>query len=177
MRVTTTLSLALFALCACSSDDSSQTTTVSDLLIGIAQQDCNEAFQCEATYPGDSFAEDYGVNTTDCVQDSTDPDDIETIESDIADGTIGYDEDAAYACVTGIVYSSCADYWDNGTELPDACDVVFQGTVPDGGLCDVDLDCAGALSTCDLTQFICVEETGVAKTTNRHAAASLLRRR
>lgn len=183
--LTTTLvaaALAAAPLAACHDDDANDglgdpsAATASDLLASIALLDCQEAFSCSASYPGDSFADDYGGSINECVNDSVDGDDLATIDGDIADGVIGFDGDAATDCLNGIAYSDCVTYWDNGTELPDACDVVFIGTVVDGGACNVDFDCASVTAICDDLTSVCEEDDGFAAAKRHRAIRQLLRR-
>jgi len=181
--ITTTLVAAALAsspLAACHDDNDDlgepSAASASDLLASIATLDCQEAFSCSASYPGEDFDADYGPSVNACVTDSVDGDDLATIDGDISDGIIGYDVDAANDCLNGIAYSDCLTYWQNGTELPDACDGVFIGTVPDGGACNVDFDCASVTSICDELSAECEPDDSVAIAKRHRQVRQLLRR-
>jgi|MudIll2142460700_1097286.scaffolds.fasta_scaffold02728_5 hypothetical protein len=78
-----------------------------------------------------------------------------SIEAAIADGTIKYDADAAGACADSFGGTDCKF---GGFHEDNPCDGVFTGTVPTGGACVIDLQCAN-LGECVATSPSCDPDT------------------
>jgi hypothetical protein len=136
--------------------------TVDMYLQQMVMSDCGEAFTCMASFPttsGDTFAQDFGASVADCVTMESSFNPPATVASEIAAGKITYDGSAAAACVAGITYSTCADYWNTGGDYPAACDTALVGTVADGGACVVDFDCSNLQSFCESNK--CTVDTGM----------------
>lgn len=67
---------------------------------------------------------------------------FQAILDGVEDGTIEYDEDKAGACADSFRDQACEFAGLSGEPSP--CDDVFTGTVPAGGACVVDLQCANS---------------------------------
>lgn len=81
-----------------------------------------------------------------------DPAELDSLGNAIAAGTIIYDSGAAAACVEFISEQSCEFTGFNNDEDP--CDDMFTGTVPVGGACNFDLECADG-GDCEITDPNC----------------------
>ena len=68
-----------------------------------------------------------------------DLEDYGSVQAGVEDGTIKYDSGAAADCASSFGNTSCNF---PGFHQKDPCDDVFQGTVPTGGACVIDLQCA-----------------------------------
>ena len=129
---------------------SQQITTADQFLTASEDGDCKEAFTCMSSFvpagSGDTFADDWGTSLSDCENDS----DYNTqVEADITSGIITFNAADANACISGTVYpTSCATWWSDGADYPDACDTALKGSVADGGKCNVDEDCSNLDSYC-----------------------------
>ena len=131
----------------------------------LQQQDqkfCDEAFTCMSTFPATAttgtFADNFGSSSAQCQSDSAMYEMPAQVEAEITAGKIHYDASAAAACVAGITFGACADFWANGPTEPAACDTAMVGTVADGGACVVDFDCSNVMSICG-TAHTCVADT------------------
>lgn len=85
--------------------------------------------------------------------------DQQTLLAAIADGTVSYDAEAAARCVDFIAMQMCTF---PGFHVDSPCDDVFTGTVPPGGACFIDTQCAAGGTcnqdnpNCDTTTSCCV---------------------
>ncbi|HEV7559537.1 MAG TPA: hypothetical protein VGO00_28870 [Kofleriaceae bacterium] len=149
--------------------------TVDMFLQQMSMSDCTEAFACMASFPttgGDTFAQDFGASVSDCVTMENSYDPPATVASEIAAGKITFDGSAAAACVAGITYSTCADYWSTGGDYPVACDTALVGTVADGGACVIDFDCSNFDSLCESSK--CTVDTGMFQNQTPRAAGFVI---
>ncbi|MDQ3366478.1 MAG: hypothetical protein M3680_13715 [Myxococcota bacterium] len=101
-----------------------------DLADEVAGASCDQAVRCESV--PDRASCDAAVQVEDR--------DLLTILGAVDDGTIKYDKNAAADCADFIGDASCSFAGFN-TENP--CQDIFEGTVPAGGACFLDLQCAG----------------------------------
>jgi hypothetical protein len=136
--------------------------TATQYLAAMDMKYCDEAFTCQASFPtttGDTFADEFGASASECYSDSAAYEMPAQVEAEITAGKIHYDAAAAQACVSGLTFGSCTDFW-NGTggTVPTECDTALVGTVADGGACVVDYDCSNVESVCDPTAHTCGPE-------------------
>jgi hypothetical protein len=136
--------------------------TATQFLAAMDQKECTEAFSCQSSYPttsGVTFADEWGASEPACESESAMYEMPSQVEAEISAGKIMFDGNAAAACVAGVAFSSCSDFWTNGGTFPAACDSVMVGTIADGGACVFDYDCATATSICDPTAHTCGPDT------------------
>jgi hypothetical protein len=133
--------------------------TATQYLTAMEMKYCDEAFSCQSSFPttqGVTFAQAFGSSASQCYSDGAAYDMPAQVESEIAAGKIHFDGSAAAACVAGLMYGTCANFWaGTGGTVPTACDTAMVGTVADGGACVVDYDCSSAQSVCDPTAHTC----------------------
>jgi hypothetical protein len=94
---------------------------------------------------------------------SSDPWIFPTIEQDITSGKVSYDGNQAAACVAAFGTPSCTETWNAAFQAASAqpCNAIFVGTVPAGGTCFLDSECAPGTTcvvngtTCDPTTQCC----------------------
>jgi hypothetical protein len=133
--------------------------TATQYLAAMDMKYCDEAFTCQSSFPtttGDTFADEFGASASECYADGAAYDMPAQVEAEITAGKIHFDGAAAAACVAGLMFGSCTDFW-NGTggTYPTECDTAMVGTVADGGACVVDYDCSNIESVCDPTAHTC----------------------
>jgi hypothetical protein len=140
--------------------------TATQFLQQSDQKFCDEAFTCQASFPATAqtgtFADAFGASSAECQSDSAMYEMPAQVESEIAAGKIHYDATAAAACIAGMTFGTCADFWQNGPMEPAACDTAMVGTVADGGACVVDFDCSADASICT-TAHTCGPDTAARK--------------
>ena len=132
--------------------------TATQFLTQMEMKYCDEAFTCQASFPTDAgvtFADAFGASASVCYSDGAAYDMPAQVESEIAAGKIHFDGAAAAACVAGLQFGACTDFWANGGTYPAACDTALVGTIADGGACVVDYDCSSGTSVCDPTAHTC----------------------
>jgi hypothetical protein len=132
--------------------------TATQFLTQMEMKYCDEAFACQASFPTDqgvTFADAFGSSASQCYSDYAAYDMPAQVEAEITAGKIHFDASAGAACVAGIQFGACSDFWQNGGTYPAACDTALVGTVADGGACVVDYDCATGESVCDPTAHTC----------------------
>jgi hypothetical protein len=133
--------------------------TATQYLTAMEMKYCDEAFACQASFPTDqgvTFADAFGASASECYSDGAAYDMPAQVEAEITAGKIHYDGAAAAACVAGLSFGTCTDFWaGTGGTYPTECDTALVGTVADGGACVVDYDCSSAQSVCDPTAHTC----------------------
>ena len=133
------------------------TTTPTGYLTKIAGIYCEESFTCRADFPPDrgyTFEAQWGDTQDACKQRLLDAWTPAAIETEIAKGRATYDGSAGIACLSGVTFGTCADYWTSGIHWADACYHVIIGLVPAGGSCDNIYACAS--QSCDATTHTCM---------------------
>ena len=109
----------------------------------IAEAQCNRAWLCEDSYPGDaphSFESLYGESLADCyTRLSPDPADEDRYKDAEKEGRVVYDKAAAKACVGFLEAGSCDDFFAN--PFAGDCEAPFEGTVETGASCRIDVEC------------------------------------
>lgn len=118
---------------------------------------CEESFTCRASFPPDrgyTFEAQWGNTDPECRQRLLDGWNPAEIETEIAKGRVTFDGGAARACLDGVAFGSCPDYWARGIEWAEPCYKVLVGSVPKGGQCDIDYSCASF--ACDKTLHQCM---------------------
>ena len=139
---------------------SSSSMTPQEFVKQLATQECAHAYTCMAQYPAtatDTFADNYGTDQQNCVQQDSNYASRDTIAADIAAGKITYDATAAVTCLSNLEFpASCTDFFSTWT-YPSACDDALSGNVADGGACTTDWDCSGDNSVC--TNLKCAPDT------------------
>jgi hypothetical protein len=141
--------------------------TATAFLAGIAQKICDQAFTCQASFPTDAgvtFAEVFGASAAECIAGAEAYDMPAQVEASITAGKIQYSATDAAACVNGITFPACTQFWQEGPGVPAACATAMVGTVADGQACVIDYECASVTSYCDETKKCTPYETG-ARTT------------
>lgn len=136
--------------------------SATDYLTQMDQKYCDEAFTCKASFPamtGETFADDFGDTAQDCYADAAAYEMASVVESEILAGKIHYDAAAAAACLSGVAFGACSDFWSSGGTYPAACDTAMVGTAADGAACVVDYDCSNVQSIC-LTTHKCGADPG-----------------
>ena len=155
--------------------------TVAQFLTQTATKYCNQAFTCMSSFPTDAgitFAEAFGASAAECIADSEAYYPAATVEARIAAGTITWNATDAAACVAGITFGTCEQFWQQGPNMPAACDTALVGKVADGGACVIDLECTNLQSYCDETTKKCTVDTGMRTTpaeTPRRVKAAIAR--
>lgn len=118
--------------------------SVGDLPDEIVGAQCDQAVACQTVVDRATCDKSVGF----------DDGEYGTIEAGVKDGTIKYNGDKAEACADGIGDTSCTF---PGFHEENACDDVFTGTVPTGGACLIDLQCAN-FGECEQTDPNCDNE-------------------
>jgi hypothetical protein len=151
--------------------DSSTGMSVTDFLAAYYGKACPEAFTCMSSFvaqtTGDTFADEWGSSVSDCEANALDPDEAAAVQAEIAAHHIVYDPSETAACLAGVTFSTCMDFWTNGPRYPDACYAALYGLIPDGGACVIDWDCAGT----DTTDSICTANKCTPDPSARRASA------
>lgn len=133
--------------------------TATQYLTAMEMKYCDEAFSCQASFPtsqGVTFAQAFGASASECYSDGAAYDMPAQVEAEITAGKIHFDGAAAAACVAGIMFGTCTDFWaGTGGTYPTECGTALVGTIADGGACVVDYDCSSAQSVCDPTAHTC----------------------
>jgi len=133
--------------------------TATQYLTSMEMKYCDEAFSCQSSFPtttGVTFADEFGASASECYSDGAAYDMPAQVEAEITAGKIHFDGAAAAACVAGLMFGTCTDFWaGTGGTYPAECDTAMVGTVADGGACVVDYDCSSAQSVCDPTAHTC----------------------
>ena len=62
-------------------------------------------------------------------------------------GDAATDPLAAAACLAGIVFGTCSDFWQTYGTYPDACNHALVGSVANGGGCVSDFECVSLYCT------------------------------
>jgi len=136
--------------------------TTQDFLKSLATQECTHAYSCMSQYPattttGDTFADNYGTDMTNCVQTDSNYAARDTIAADIAAGKITWDPQAAVTCLSNLEFpASCTDFFSTW-DYPAPCYDALSGNVADGAACTTDWDCSGDNSVC--TNLKCAPDT------------------
>jgi hypothetical protein len=123
---------------------------------GLASLDCTEAFKCRADFPTDlgyAFADVYGTSLQSCNEMLVTDFQPQAIESEIALGRIAYDGAAAGACLQGLTYGDCNEYFRAGPHWGQPCYLMFAAKVATGGGCALDMSCTSG--SCDLSTQTC----------------------
>jgi hypothetical protein len=142
--------------------------TATNFLAQMAQKFCDQAFTCKATFPTDAgvtFADAFGASAQECVSDAAAADMPAQVEAAITAGRIKYNGVDAAACVSGITFPACAQFWDAGPTYPAQCANALVGTIADGGACVVGWECSSEASWCDATTKKCAPDTQQARAT------------
>jgi hypothetical protein len=140
--------------------------SATNFLAQMAQKFCDEAFMCKASFPtdaGTTFDQAFGASAQACVADAAMYDMPAQVEAQIVAGKIKFNGADAAACVAGITFPACADFWANGPMFPAACANAMLGTIADGGACVVDYECSSNTSYCDATTKKCTADAGNAR--------------
>lgn len=163
--------LAAFALAACGGGSSGPPAKLSDALQDSIHRQCQKAFSCKSSYVAamhgnESFENHYGGATADACFNSVKTialtfngqDFFTKLDASVSAGRIKYNANDYETCLTAGEAETCDQFFgQNGaTEmLPAACDTAEVGLVATGGACTIDLDCAGAVDSCDPTAHTC----------------------
>jgi hypothetical protein len=133
------------------------TTTPTGYLRQIAGIYCTESFTCRGDFPPDrgyTFEAQWGTSEDECVDRLLTGWNPAAIETEIAKGRAKYDGSAGIACLNGVTFGTCADYWTTGIHWAEACYHVISGVVPAGGACENMYACVS--QSCDATTHTCL---------------------
>jgi hypothetical protein len=111
--------------------------SLGDLPDKIEDAQCDRAVACEGAKDRTTCEGSTAIDTGE----------FGTIEAGVEDGTIKYDEDKASACIDLLGDTDC-DF--AGLDQDNPCEEIFIGTVPTGGQCVTDLQCAN-FGECEFT--------------------------
>ncbi len=121
---------------------------------------CTEAFSCKASFPATSqtgsFSDNFGTSVSQCTTGSEAALGASHVPGDISNGKIAYDGVAAAACLAGIDYGTCTNFWATGGTYPAACGQAVVGSVATGGTCNSAFECAKLTDGCP--DHTCVAE-------------------
>jgi len=118
--------------------------TPTSYLEQIAKIQCDQAYHCRDSFPADAgyvFEDVWSTSPEACVQSLLAQWQPMQIETEIAKDRIRFDGAAALACLSGVTFAACTDYWSRGIEWAEPCYHVVIGMVPNGGTCEIDYDC------------------------------------
>ena len=121
--------------------------SVEDLPDEIEGSQCDRLVACEGVVDRKTCEASFDLDSAD----------YGSIEAAVKDGTVKYDSGAASKCADSFGDTSCKF---PGFNQDDPCDDVFTGTVPTGGACVIDLQCANfgecvITGTCDPEIMCC----------------------
>ena len=131
-------------------DAAASAITATAFITQYGDMQCGEAFTCEASYPAGAaatFADSWGPSVAACDANALAYYNPTKVELDIAKGRIAYDPSAAAACLAGIVFGTCTNFWQTYGSYPDACVHALVGSVANGGGCVTDFECASLYCT------------------------------
>lgn len=141
--------------------------TATQFLAQMNQKYCTQAFSCQASFPADAgvtFADAFGADVQACVSLGEQYDMPSAVEAAITSGKIQFNAADAAACIAGITFPACAQFWADGPTAPASCGTALVGTVADGGTCATDYECSNGASYCDETSKKCTVDTGARRT-------------
>ncbi len=153
------LALCIVTAAACGGSGDGTPSSPSEALDDAIQAQCQDLFNCQSSYDptmhdSETFAQfANGSSEADCVTN------IEALfgsaesqlEASVSAGRITFDAGDVQPCITMEEAFTCDQILgQNGMSTPDVpvCDDVFVGTVPEGGTCTTDNDCAGSDDEC-----------------------------
>jgi hypothetical protein len=125
---------------------------------------CDQAFMCKSTFPtteGVTFEQAFGTSAMACYADADMYNNATAVAAAITAGKITWNPTDAAACLAGITFPACAEYWMNGPNDVAACATALVGHVADGQACVVDYECSSVTSYCDETTKKCTADTGM----------------
>lgn len=145
--------------------------TASTFLDEMNKKFCDQSFTCKASFPSDwgiTFDQAFGASASECYAQAAQDVPAAQVEAQIAAGKITFNAADAAACVAGVTFGTCTEFWQQGPQLPAACDTALVGTVADGGACVTHIDCANPNSYCDETSNKCTADESGARTVPSH---------
>jgi hypothetical protein len=107
---------------------------------------CGTAFECRESFPtnlGATHTQIFGADVAACkAQLITGT----QIQASVDAGRVTFSESAASTCISKLAALDCAGFWAGltGDTLPTECDMATDGTVANGGVCTINLDCVSA---------------------------------
>jgi hypothetical protein len=128
------------------------TSSATGFLAAMAQKFCGQAFTCQADFPTDAgvtFADIFGASESACVSDSAQYDMPAAVEAAITAGKITFNAADASACISGLTFGTCTEFWTQGPNVPQACSTALVGTVADGGACTTSYECKNLNAYCE----------------------------
>jgi len=119
---------------------------------------CAAAFACKNNYPnntGQTFTQAFGQNTTDCHAILNSFDMPATVEMQVTQGQIQWNQTSAQTCISSFAYT-CNNFWNNGpTYTGSSCPSALIGSVQNGGNCTTSWQCQNWTSYCDTNTHQC----------------------
>jgi hypothetical protein len=146
---------------------STDTSGVANFLHEMGKKYCDQAFTCKSSFPTDqgvTFDQAFGASAMACYADADMYNNATAVAAAITGGTITWNPTDAAACLAGITFPACAQFWTDGANEPAACATALVGKVADGAACVVDFECASGTSYCDETTKKCTADTGGMRT-------------
>lgn len=143
------------------------TMSATRFLEEISKKFCDQGFTCKASFPtdqGGTFEEAFGASASACYADAAAANMPAQVEAQITAGKIEYKASDASACISGIAFGTCQEFWTTGPNMPAACDTVFVGKVADGQTCVTHIECTNIESYCDDTTNKCTPDQSGART-------------
>lgn len=125
------------------SESEGEGIALEDLPAAYAEEVCSQAEACLGAL-GELF-----FDRAQCVQDVTSSGEqgsLPQMQAAIDAGTVVYHSDRAQECVDAIAAAGCEIFSNQPIE---ACEDMFEGSVDEGGACNIDEECAGADLYCE----------------------------
>ena len=135
------LFVCLFVAACGGSSGGNGDDTPGDSLTPEELTDALETAECEAGVRCEEYEDRATCDAANILLDQ----EQQTLLAAIADGTVDYDGEAAKRCAEAIAMGDCSF---DGFHGDDPCDDMFKGTVPPGGACFIDQQCANG-GTCN----------------------------
>ncbi len=160
MRLSIVLLVHLVMSSGCASESADQDgPSLEQFIAASAAQGCANIVRCGSNNP--DFAP-YLVAIRErpdlCASDWADLTPRHQYQSRVAEGTTRYSSEAAKRCLQALA-NVCNETFHEVL----ACDAVFMGTVPTGGVCRSSIECAGD-AFCDFRQDVCGDGTCAQRT-------------
>lgn len=127
------------------------TITPQAMIIQMISLECQKAFACRPEYPMTArpFESEWGTDLHDCLVTDKQYLARDAVAASVASGVIAWNQPAADQCFANPgIPASCAVVFSENWSWAEPCLTTLHGSVPDGGACTNDWDCAGRHSDC-----------------------------
>jgi hypothetical protein len=150
--------LVVIALAACGGGKGGGAGNAGGAVQASIDATCSKAFECRDEFPPDQgveFEQIFGTSEAECVANFTEALDPADVQESVAAGRVIFDAADAQVCLAAVNGVTCGQFFgDEPFTQPPECDTAFVGTVPSGGACTIDLDCAGD-GDCNVETLTC----------------------